>query len=363
MRYDTAFKIGDHEISLSAPTYFVADIAANHDGDLKRAKDLIRLAKDAGADAAKFQHFKAEKIVSDYGFTALGGQFSHQAKWEKPVFEVYRDYSLNRDWNGELAQTARDAGIHWMTTPYDIEAADSVVDLLPAFKIGSGDITWPDFIEYVAAKGKPMLLATGAASMADVEIAVEAVLRQNRRICVMQCNTNYTGSLENFRFVNLRVLQAYALHWPGMVLGLSDHTPGHATALGAVALGARVVEKHFTDDVTRKGPDHPFSMTPAAWRVMVAGVREIENALGDGVKRVEENESDTVVVQRRCLRLTRKLSAGDTIAASDLEALRPAPAGAAAPRDMAVIVGRRLGASKEAGDALYWSDLEPIRNA
>jgi N-acetylneuraminate synthase len=245
-----------------------------------------------------------------------------------------------------------------MTTPYDIEAVDAVAHLLPAFKIGSGDISWPDFIEYVASKGKPVLLATGAASMADVEIAIEAVLHKNRQICVMQCNTNYTGSLENFHFVNLRVLQAYALHWPGMLLGLSDHTPGHATVLGAVAFGARVIEKHFTDDVTREGPDHPFSMTPATWREMVARTRELENALGDGVKRVEANEVETVILQRRCLRTTRKLSVGDAITADDLEALRPAPTGAIEPRDLSKILGRRLGAPKESGDALYWTDLE-----
>ena len=291
MRYETSIKIGEREISLDSPTYFVADIAANHDGDLQRAKDLIRLAKDAGVDAAKFQHFKAESIVSDYGFRSLGGQMSHQAKWDKPVFEVYADYSLNRDWNHILAETARAVGIHWMTTPYDIEAVE-VVDLLPAFKIGSGDITWPQFISYVASKGKPVLLATGASTMTDVEAAVDAVLRRNRQLCLMQCNTNYTASLDNFGYVNLRVLQAYALHWPGLPLGLSDHTPGHATVLGAVTLGARVIEKHFTDDVTRKGPDHPFSMTPPAWRDMVDRTRELEYALGDGVKRVEGNEQD-----------------------------------------------------------------------
>ncbi len=299
------------------------------------------LAKEAGADAAKFQHFKAEKIVSDHGFRNLGGQMAHQAKWEKPVFEVYADYSLNRDWNHELAATAREAGIHWMTTPYDIEAVDEVVELLPAFKIGSGDITWPKFIEYVASKGKPVLLASGAASMSDVETAVDAVLRHNRQLCLMQCNTNYTGSLENFRHVNLRVLQAYALHWPGLPLGLSDHTPGHATALGAIAFGARVIEKHFTDDTTRKGPDHPFSMTPVTWRDMVERVRELEAALGDGVKRIEHNELDSAIVQRRGLRARIDLAAGAVLSADDVEALRPCPSAAFTPAQIGQVVGRR----------------------
>jgi sialic acid synthase SpsE len=359
MQYDTSFKIGNNEISLSAPTFFVADIAANHDGNLQRAKDLIRLAKDAGADAAKFQHFKAERIVSDYGFRALGGQFSHQAKWGKPVVEVYADYSLNRDWNEILAETARDVGIHFMTTPYDIEAVDSIDPLVPAFKIGSGDITWSTFIEYVASKGKPMLVATGASAMAEVEAAVAAVLAKNRQLCILQCNTNYTGSPENFRFVNLRVLQAYALHWPGLPLGLSDHTPGHATTLGAIAMGARVIEKHLTDDITRKGPDHSFSITPKIWRDMVERTRELENALGDGVKRVEGNEADTVILQRRCLRTTRPLPAGHVIVKADLEALRPAPDGALAPYELASVVGRSLKVPKDGGDAVFSWDLEP----
>ncbi len=127
--------------ALDRPSYFIADIAANHDGDLARAKDLIWRAKAAGADAVKFQHFAAHKIVSDLGFRQLGGQIAHQAKWDKPVFEVYRQYSIDRGWDGTLVETAREAGIDWMTTPYDREATDAVADLLPAFKIGSGDIT------------------------------------------------------------------------------------------------------------------------------------------------------------------------------------------------------------------------------
>ncbi len=267
----------------------------------------IRRARDAGADAVKFQHFRADKIVSDFGFRHLGGQIAHQAKWQKSVFEVYRQYSINRDWDLTLVECAREAGIDWMTTPYDREATDAVADLLPAFKIGSGDVTWVQSIEHIASKGKPVLLATGASHLAEVVTAVESVLKHNRQLCLLQCNTNYTGDLENLRYVNLRVLQSYAIHWPGLPLGLSDHTPGHATVLGAIALGARIVEKHFTDDAARVGPDHGFSMTPATWREMVSRSRELEAALGDGIKRIEANERDAAVVQRRCLRLARDL--------------------------------------------------------
>jgi N-acetylneuraminate synthase len=356
MNYDSVVYVADREISCDSPTYFIADIAANHDGDLTRAKDLICLAKEAGLDAVKFQHFKASKIVSDYGFKKLGGQKSHQAGWEKSVFEVYQQYECNRDWNDELVKTATEAGIHFLTTPYDVDAVEQLDIHLPAYKIGSGDITWTEFISFIAKRNKPVLLATGASTIDDVERAVDAVIKYNRQIILMQCNTNYTGSLENFKHINLKVLQSYHLRYPGMVLGLSDHTPGHATVLGAIALGARVVEKHFTDDNNRVGPDHPFSLSPIAWKELVERSRELEMSLGNGVKRIEINELDTIIVQRRCLRLTRNMTAGETLDPGDLEALRPAPEGAVAPHKLGEVVGKSLLIDKVAGDALYEQD-------
>lgn len=357
-RYDSSIQLNGREISRSSPVYFVADIAANHDGDLERAKALIFAAKGAGADAVKFQHFKADRIVSDVGFRSLGGQFGHQSSWGKPVFDVYRQYECNREWNFTLVEAARQADIDFMTTPYDYEAVEMLDPYLPAYKIGSGDITWTEFVCHVAARGKPIMLATGASTMEDVERAVEAILRVNRKLVLMQCNTNYTGSIENFRYVNLRVLERYARQWPDMILGLSDHTPGHATVLGAVALGARVVEKHFTDDSGRPGPDHLFSMTPESWRTMVDRSRELEAALGDGHKRVEGNEVDTVVLQRRCLRLKGNKQAGETLVADDLECLRPAPPGSIEPYRLQEVTGRRLLAAKSVGEAVLWNDLE-----
>jgi len=352
-------RIAGRRLALDEPTYFIADIAANHDGDLGRAKALIWAAKEAGADCAKFQHFKAERIVSDRGFKALGAQLGHQAKWDKPVFDVYRAYELDRAWNEELAATAREAGIHFMTTPYDEEAVASVDALVPAWKIGSGDITWTEFIRKVAGTGKPLLLATGASSLADVDRAVRTALAVNRQLVLMQCNTNYTGSLENFRYINLNVLRTYAARYPRVLLGLSDHSPGHATVLGAVALGARAVEKHFTDDNARVGPDHGFAMNPGTWREMVDRTRELEAALGDGIKRVEANELQTAVLQQRCLRARRDLAAGAVLTMDDLEPLRPAPAGAARPYELSSLLGRRLREARAFGEALSLDDVEP----
>ncbi len=358
MKYDSVIYINGCEISINAPTYFIADIAANHDGDLGRAKQLIWMAKKAGANAVKFQHFKADKIVSDYGFRKLGGQIGHQSTWKKSVYEIYEQYECNRDWNEELLQTAREADIDFLTTPYDYEAVSMLDNCLPAYKIGSGDITWIDFIKNIACKGKPVMLATGASDIVDVERAVEAVLNVNRKLILMQCNTNYTGQLENFRYINLKVLQTYALHYPNLVLGLSDHTPGHATVLGAIALGARVIEKHFTDDNDRIGPDHPFSMNPFSWQEMIKYARELEISLGTGVKRVEDNELDTVVVQRRSLCFTRDMRSGEKIGENDLQSLRPCPPGALEPYRLKDVIGKRLAVDKATGDALLRCDLE-----
>jgi len=349
-------KIREKTICESNPTYFIADIAANHDGELDRAISLIHLAAESGADAAKFQHFRAPKIVSKFGFET-GPQLSHQSKWKRSVYEVYQSESVPWEWTASLKKACDAAGIHFFSSPYDTEAVDMLDEYVPAFKIGSGDITWIEALEHMAKKGKPVLLATGASDLGDVQRAVDAILAINKDLLLMQCNTNYTGSIENFRYVKLKVLETFAAMYPQLVLGLSDHTPGHAAVLGAVALGARAIEKHFTDDRGREGPDHPFSLDPAAWRDMVDRTRELEYAIGDGNKVVEPNEKDTVVIQRRCLRAARDLSAGTVICEGDLEALRPAPRDGIFPYQENLAIGRTLTRDLKQGDYPKWTDL------
>ncbi|HHY89228.1 MAG TPA: N-acetylneuraminate synthase [Chloroflexi bacterium] len=350
-------QIGKRKVGGNNPTYFIADIAANHDGSLDRAKMLIRLAAEAGADAAKFQNFSAPRIVSDYGFRSLGGQQSHQAKWRKSVFEVYQAASIPFEWSAELKAACEEAGIDYFSAPYDFDAIDYLDEYMPAYKVGSGDITWLEAIERMACKGKPVLLATGAADIGEVQRAVHTVLKVNPQLVLMQCNTNYTGSIENFNHVHLNVLKTYALMFPNVVLGLSDHTPGHAAVLGAVALGARVVEKHFTDDTTREGPDHGFSMNPDSWRDMVDRTRELERALGSAEKFVAENEQQTVILQRRCLRAARDLRAGEILTREMITVLRPATPGALLPTDLDAAVGTRVLRDLKEGQELRWTDL------
>jgi N-acetylneuraminate synthase len=332
-------KIGKHLIGDDHPTYFIADIAANHDGNLERALDLIRLSAQAGANAAKFQNFRGPEIVSDYGFTHMNAQVSHQAKWKKSVTQVYNEASVPFEWTSVLKEACDQAGIDYFSSPYDFEATDMLDPYVPAYKIGSGDITWLEACLRMASKGKPVLLATGASTIGDVQRAVDALLAVNPNLILMQCNTNYTAADGNFDNINLNVLKTYQQMWPDLILGLSDHTHGHATVLGAVALGARVVEKHFTDDNNREGPDHAFAMNPQSWADMVQNTRQLERALGSGNKLVADNEKQTVVVQRRCLRAARDIRAGETFTREMIAVLRPATPGAIEPYEIENVIG------------------------
>ena len=161
-------RVADRSIGSHHPTYFIADISANHDGDLQRAKMLIRRAAEAGAEAAKFQNFRAPKIVSDFGFRAMRSQISHQATWVKSVFEVYAEASIPFEWTPELKAACDENGIHYFSSPYDFEAVDMLDAHVPAHKIGSGEITWLEMLRHIAGKGKPGFLATGASDLGDV---------------------------------------------------------------------------------------------------------------------------------------------------------------------------------------------------
>lgn len=350
-------RIGKNLVGENHPTYFIADIAANHDGDLNRARLLIRLAKEAGADAAKFQNFQAEKIVSDYGFSHMNAQVSHQASWKKSVVQVYREASVPFNWTAELKTACDEVGIDYFSSPYDFEAIDMLDEYVPAYKIGSGDIDWLESIEYMARKGKPVLLATGASNIGEVQRAVHAALRVNPQLVLMQCNTNYTASLENFDHIHLRVLETYRSMFPNVILGLSDHTPGHATVLGAVALGARVIEKHFTDDNNREGPDHKFAMNPQTWADMVENTRRLERALGSADKVIAGNEQQTAIVQRRCLRAARDIRAGEPFTREMIDVLRPATPGAIKPSEVEAVLGTRAIEDIPAGKELRWTML------
>lgn len=332
--------------------YFIADIGANHNGSLEKAIELIHLAKMSGADAAKFQNFQANKIVSKLGFDNMKGKLSHQSKWKKSVFEVYEDASISKNWTKILKDECDKVGIDYFTSPYDFESVDLVDPYVDLYKIGSGDITWLEIIEYVLSKNKPVILATGASTSEDVSRVMNMALKKTKDVVLMQCNTNYTGSEENYKFCNLNVLKQFSIDYPNTVLGLSDHTAGHATTLGAIALGARVIEKHFTDDNNQEGPDHGFAMNPQSWRDMVDRSYELLVALGDGVKVIEKNEEQSRLVQRRCIRVNHNLKKGHILSESDLISLRPISTGGFEPFQKSFLIGKELLLDIDAGEHL-----------
>ena len=331
--------------------YHVADIGANHDGSLERALMLIELAAECGANAAKFQNYTADGLVSKKGFS--GEQKGHQKNWTKSVWQTYNDASTPLEWTEQLKRRCDACGIDYFTSPYEIEIVDYVDKFVDIYKIGSGDITFKEIVKHIAAKNKPVILATGAATLAEV---MQAVLwLEDVPLVLMQCNTNYTATAENMKHINLNVLKRYREIYPAIKLGLSDHTFGHTTAVGAVALGATVIEKHFTDDRQRPGNDHSFAMMPDEWADMVRACNEVFYALGDGEKRIQDNEKESSYVQRRGLRYNKPLAAGDRIQPEDLVALRPEQG--ISPADIDVVIGGLMVKDVDVDDPVMAGDF------
>lgn len=324
-------KIGKHKIGTGQPAYIIAEIGSNFDGSLERAKKLAKMCKDSGADAYKIQNFLAPKIVSQEGFKDL--QVAFQAKWDKPVVEVYKNAEFPREWVKELAAYCKEIGIDFFSSPYDVDAVDLLEKIgVTAHKIGAGEIDNLEFIRYVAKTKKPIIISVGATTMKEIDDVVKTVRKTgNKNLVLLQCVTNYPSPIAD---ANIKAMQTLAKKY-GVVVGYSDHTIGKAggaddpldgltVPLGAVALGASIIEKHVTDDRSRKGPDHPFAMTMDDFAKMVKGIRAMETAMGDGEKRLMPSEKQTVIIQRRGMYATRDIKKGETIKRDMIVYLRPA---------------------------------------
>lgn len=354
----SSINLNQFELSENNRPYFIADIGANHDGDLNRALKLIDLAKKSGADAAKFQNFTAEKIVSKKQFDLINNKLSHQASWEKSVYDVYKKASINLDWTEKLHIKCRQEGIEYLTTPYDYISLEFVDKYLHFYKIGSGDISWIEFIENVAKKNKPIIISSGASNMEDVKRAIDAIKKYHNKIVLLQCNTNYTAKETNFDFINLNVIKKYKKLFPELQFGLSDHTYGSETALGAIALGGRVIEKHFTDDNLRVGPDHNFAMNPVTFKEMVDSSNKLWRALGKEEKVVSENEKESYIVQRRSLYVNKDLDVGNLIKKEDIIPLRPIVKNGYEPYQVLEIINKTVVQPLFAGDPIKLGDLK-----
>jgi N-acetylneuraminate synthase len=346
-------RIGKRSVGEEYPTYIIAEIGSNFDGSKTRAKKLINLAKKCGADAVKFQCFSASKIVSQEGFKNL--KMSFQADWKKPVYQVYQEAEFPRKWHRELFYYAKKQGVDFFSAPYDREAVDILDKLnVPVFKIGSGDITWLKQLKYIARKDKPILLATGDSTIAEVDEAIRTIRSTgNYKIILLQCVTNYPSHFES---ANIRAMQAMGKMFDVLV-GYSDHTPGSIVPLGAVALGACVIEKHFTDDKTRKGPDHLHAMDGKDFKQMVDSIRTLEKALGSPVKDLYPEEKETIILQRRCLRATQDIIKGTKITSSMINTLRPAPKNSIYPKYKQIVIGQIAQKNIKVGEHFTWEKV------
>lgn len=343
-------RIGERWVGKGETTYIIAEIGSNFDGSLEQAKRLVDLAKEVGADAAKFQSFLPDKIIAKKGFET---KTSFQARWEKPVYDVYSEAMLPREWHKELARYCHKRGIHFFSSPYDKEAVDLLEEIgVPAFKIGSGDITSLSLIEYIAKKNRPILLGTGASSIGEIEEAVNTIRAAgNQDIVLLQCITNYPCPFEH---ANIRAMVTLRETFQALT-GYSDHTLGSVVPLGAVALGACVIEKHFTFDKTRKGPDHPFATDVPEMAAMIREIRLLEAALGSPIKQLTPVETETVILQRRSLFTKVDIPAGTAITPDMIEPLRPAIG--ITPQHIHLVVGRKAKVDIAEGETLTWEKI------
>ena len=345
-------KIGSRLVGQGLPTYIIAEIGGNFDGSIDKAKRLIDAAKESGADCAKFQTFTAPTIVSEGGFSRMQLKGVH-GSWGRTVSEVFKDVEFPMEWHQEIADYCKQVGIDFSTSPYFKEAVDLCVELdVPFIKIGSGDITWLEMLDYIARTGKPLMLATGDATLSEIDEAVRTIeATGNRNLILMQCITNYPSKIES---ANVNVLKTYQSAFD-VLTGYSDHAPGPVVALASVVLGGCVIEKHFTFNKKDKGPDHPHSMEPQDFRQMVDYVREVERAMGSTRKEVVAEEGETVYVQRRCLYAKRNLPKGHIMTEEDIDVLRPALG--IPPKYKSVIIGKTCKENIEKGQPLFWENF------
>jgi sialic acid synthase SpsE len=351
-KFSKTISFNERLVGVGYPAYFVAEIGANFDQSLDKAKKLCDAAKEAGADCAKFQSFISEKIVSPKGFQKMQLKGVH-GTWGRPVNEVFKDAEFPREWHYLIKEHCDNIGIHFSTSPYDFDAVDLCVDLdLPFIKIGSGEITWLEMIEKIASKQKPVVLATGDATLSEIDEAIRVIESTgNKDIILLQCITNYPSMIES---ANINVLKTYQNAFD-VLTGYSDHSFGDVVILGSIALGGVFVEKHFTLNKADKGPDHPHSMNVEEFKSMVDRVRQLELAMGSTRKFVVEEEQETVLVQRRGLYAAKDIPQGKILEYSDLVELRPALG--ILPKYKSTIIGKSFKSNIEAGQPIYWENL------
>jgi sialic acid synthase len=328
--------IGDRAIGDDTGCFVIAEIGHNHQGSLDKAKELFRAAKEAGVDAVKLQKRDNRRLFTR---ALYDSPYDNENSFGATYGEHREALELGPDAYLELRDYAAELDLVFFATAFDETSADLLEELdLPAYKIASGDLRNTPLLRHVAAFGKPLVLSTGGATMADVDRALDTVLPINSKVCLLQCTAAYPASVEE---LELGVITTFRERYPDVVVGLSDHQDGIAMALVAYMLGARVIEKHFTLSHTAKGTDHAFSLMPEGMRKLVRDLRRVPAAIGDGVKRPLPSEEKPLQKMGKKLVAARALPAGHVLSEGDLVAKSPADGGLP-PYSLDDLLGRPL---------------------
>jgi N-acetylneuraminate synthase/sialic acid synthase len=305
-------------ISDTSDCYIIAEVGHNHQGDLEKCKELFRVAKDCGVDAVKLQKRDNRTL---YTRAMYEKPYDNENSFGATYGEHREALELGRDEYQELQRYARQLGITFFATVFDVPSADFAARLdMPAFKIASGDLKTIPLLRHVSGFGKPVIVSTGGATMDDIARAHDAIAPINSQISFLQCTAAYPASPEE---LNLKVITTLRAKYPDLVIGLSDHENGIAMAVGAYVLGARIVEKHFTLNHTWKGTDHVFSLEPIGMRKLVRDLRRIRESLGTGVKCPMPSERGPLVKMGKKLVAERALGAGHVLTAADVAMKSP----------------------------------------
>jgi len=345
-------KIEDRYIGEREPVFTIAEAGVNHNGDIELAKKLVDIAVEAGADAIKFQTFKAEEVV-----TKDAPKADYQVKNTKSnqsQYEMIKKLELSEDEFKKLYKYARKKGIIFLSTPFDFESADFLEELgIPAFKVSSTDLTNLPFLEYIAEKGRPIILSTGMGTLGEIEEAVNTIKNAgNDDIILLHCITSYPAKFDS---LNLKAIQTLREAFK-LSVGFSDHSLGVYAPIAAVSLGAVVIEKHFTLDKSLPGPDHKASLNPEELKEMIKGIRLIEKALGDGIKSPTTEEEEIKKVARRSIIARVDIPKGAIITKDMITFKRPGTG--LLPKYYSEIIGKRSRRNIRVDELIYWWDVE-----
>ncbi|SFG33044.1 N-acetylneuraminate synthase [Pontibacter chinhatensis] len=338
-------------------TIIIAEAGVNHNGDITLAKQLIDVAAEAGVDYVKFQTFKAEKLVSKSAKQAEYQKKNIGNINEASQYTMLKKVELSEEMHEVLLKYANQKKVKFLSTGFDEESIDFLENLgIDLFKIPSGELTNYLYLKHIGSKGKPIILSTGMASLGEIEAAL-SVLRiggaKLEDITILHCNTDYPTKYEDVNLnAMLTIQQAFKTN-----IGYSDHTLGIEVPIAAVALGAKVIEKHFTLDRNLPGPDHKASLEPKELKEMVSGIRNIEKALnGHGRKEPTKSELLNKEVARKSIHIKQPVFSGQVLEASNLEMKRPGDG--VSPMDLPKVIGRKVDTDLEAGMKLEWKHLQ-----